>query len=342
LKINSSEHIEKKKFAYRNILNNILIEYSVWILLIILFIFGGSVSKDFFSFTNMTILLHSGAVLGLLALAETACLLTGNFDLTIEENMIFIALIGGYLISSGPMATGLKLNPALTILIMLLVGGGVGLINGFIVGILGINAFMGTLAMSIMLNGLNNYISPKDYGFRIFPFPESFNFFGGGYIGKLPFAIIGLIIIFIIYHFIFTRTKLGRSLVAVGSNRVAARSFGINDKLIILMAYVISGMTCGLAAWMIMGRMAAATPAMSTGNLFFAFAAAVIGGVSLSGGKGSVLGVFGGFLLIVTINNIMNLYVSAINPYFIELGGGLIILIAVFMDTLRNRFVGIK
>lgn len=315
----------------------ILSDYSVWPLIILLLIIGVVVSKDFFSVFNFTILFHSGVVLGLLALASTICIITGNFDLSVEQNMIFTAMIGAYLVSSGEMATGLQLNPALTVIIMIIVGGLVGLFNGFLVGFLGINAFICTLGVSILLGGLNTYLGPAKYGFRIFPFPDSFNYIGGGKVGPIPISLLFLAVVFLIFHFILTRTVLGRSFYAVGSNDVAARSAGINSKLTICLAYVISGSICGLAGWMLMGKLSAATPAMSKGIVFYAFAAAVIGGVSLQGGAGTILGVFGGFIFISIINNVIN--ISGLSPFLIELGSGLIILSAVIIDTLRNKFL---
>jgi ribose/xylose/arabinose/galactoside ABC-type transport system permease subunit len=315
-----------------NILINILSEQSVWILVIIIFVFGGIVSKTFFSVLNISNLFSQSSILGLLALAESVVLITGNFDLTIEQNMVFTASVGGYLVSTSDIIHGPHLNPIACVIIMILVGALLGLINGLLIGYLGMNAFMGTLSMQVTILGLNLFIF---HGVRIFPFPNSFTFFGSGKIGPVPFPLIGLIIIFIIFHFILTRTVLGRSLFAVGGNRSAAKVIGVDDKQVICIAYVISGAICGLAGWAIAGRMGSASPNMSTSMLLLAIAAIVIGGVNLNGGSGTIIGIFGGIFLMVAVSNIMNS--SRMDPYIINFFVGLTILIVVLIDYFRKN-----
>jgi len=280
-------------------------------------------------------LCESGGILALLALAQTVVLLTGNFDLSIEKNMIFTAIIGAYFVSSGPMALGTELNIPTTVLIMIVVGGVVGSINGFLIGYLKTNAFMTTLSMLIVLSGLNRFIVPREYGLRIFPFPSSFNFFGRGYIGPIPMPIIAVIFLYALIGFILKKTPFGRSLYAVGGNANAAAVSGVNVRRIVFLSYVISGMISGLTGWMIAGRFGVANPVMSTNQVLYAIAIPVLGGVSLSGGVGTVTGVFGGALLILSAFNIMNL--SGVGPYFFSLGGALIIFFSVFFNTLRNK-----
>jgi len=215
---------------------------------------------------------------------------------------------------------------------MLIVGMAVGAINGFLVAYVGMNPFITTLSLSIILVGCSVMISK---GRTIYPLPESFIFLGSGLIGKIPVAIIILFVLYIIFYVVLTFRPLGRNLYAVGSNRFASEASGINTKLTILIAYVLSGFLCAFAGWIMAGRLNSASSIMTTDLLLFAFAAAVIGGVSLNGGTGKVLGVFGGVLLLSTINNLMNLI--RVNPFLIQTTTGGIILIAMFIHTMKNK-----
>lgn len=301
-------------------------------MIILLFIIGRIITPLFFSTVNISNLLSQCGLLGLLALAQSVVLITGNFDLTIEETMIFTGLFGGWLVTTSNQVPGPQLNPFLGVILMVAVGATIGLINGLFIGYLGMNGLMGTLSMLIVLRGVTLIIFR---GQRIFPFPDSFNFYGIGRIGNIPIAMIGLIIIFLIFHFIFTRTVIGRSIFAVGGNRTASRAIGINDKQVICIAYIMSGGICGLAGWTIAGKMGSASSLMSSNMLLLAFAAAVIGGISLRGGLGTLVGVFGGTLLMVTVSNIMNM--SKINPYLIDFFVGVIIIIALLFDNFRIK-----
>jgi len=152
----------------------------------------------------------------------------------------------------------------------------------------------------------------------------------------VPFAMISLILLYIIFHIFLTRTPFGRSLYAVGGNRLATRAAGIDDRKIIFLAYTLCGVMCGVAGWSLAGRLNSSGPNMASGMIFYVFAAAVIGGISLNGGKGTMFGAFGGLLLLTVIRNILNLV--NVSPYVIGLMSGLIIFIAIAIDTIKNRY----
>jgi len=314
------------------LIGNLLTNYSSWVLVAFLVLVGSILSKSFLTPLNFSNLFSQVGILGLLALSQSICLFTGNMDLSIEENMVFCATIGTWLTGTSIGTSGWQLNGILTIVIMIIIGGFVGLLNGSLIAYFEMNPFMCTLSISLLVKGGTLFLFR---GPRLYGLPEVFTFLGGERIGIVPFPLIALIVVFFIFHVIMTRTIFGRSLYAVGGNRTAARASGIDDRLIIFSAYILSGAISGFAGAALAGRLDAAFHEMSSGQLFLAFAAAVIGGVSLQGGVGTLLGIFGGAMVMITASNIMNLSVQ--NEYLIELAVGLIILAAVVLDNFRLK-----
>ncbi|MCY3663656.1 MAG: ABC transporter permease [bacterium] len=318
---------------------------SVWVLLAIAVLAASLLTK----FEILQNILNLGAAvssLGMLVLAQTVVLLTRNFDLSTEANMVFGAVLAGVLISPVTIlgeGTADQLNlggrgwsTGAVLPILLIVCTAVGLANGLLIVKLRMNNFMVTLGMSILLYGLTLVVG---VGRQLTTIPEAFRWLGKTRIDigedlKFPISAIFLVLVFVVFHYVLTRTVYGRRIYAVGSNRDAARAAGINDGNVIIGAYVVSGLLCGIAAWLLVGRLGAAQAGISADALFTSFAAAVIGGVSLGGGRGKIFGVFGGLLLMGTITNALN--ISNVEGKWIPVANGLVILFAIFIDGLRN------
>ena len=183
-----------------------------------------------------------------------------------------------------------------------------------------------------MLRGLSNVYS---MGTTIYGMPKSFNIVGGGMVFGIPFPVILLIALFIIAHFVLSKTVFGHQVYAVGGNREAAYLAGINVKRVELTTYLIAGGLTAVAALVLTGRLAAALPTAAEGLEFSAISAIVIGGGSLSGGKGNMMGTFIGVLIIGVLNNGLNLL--NISPFWSQFAQGLIIFIAVLIDALNQR-----
>jgi simple sugar transport system permease protein len=215
---------------------------------------------------------------------------------------------------------------------MLFTATAVGLANGLMVVKARMNAFMVTLAVSIALSGFALVVGR---GVRVLDIPDGFTYVGGGRIGSFPISVLFIIALAIVMHVILTRSVYGRELYAVGSNRRAARAAGINDDRVVIAAFVACGFLCGLAAWLLVGRLGTASSGISSGALFIAVAAAVIGGVSLYGGRGTVAGMLGGLLLVGAVANALNL--AVIPSEFLNVVAGAVILLAVFVDATRTR-----
>ena len=323
----------------------------IWALLLMVGTAAGILLPDFLIPANIVNIFESASFLGCLVLAQGFVLITGNFDLSTEANMIFAGILGALIIippatlhtleGSGGLvvAGGLGLPSIVGVAGMLLAAVFVGLLNGLMVVKLKMNPFMVTLSTSIVLSGLALVVSQSR---RLVGIPAGFRWIGIGRIGpplpntERPFlavSVVFLLALFAVAWVVLSKTSFGRQLYAVGSNRKAARAAGIADGRVIIAAYMISGLLSGLAGFLLVGRLGTATAGLSSGNLFLSFAAAVIGGVSLFGGRGSAWGMLGGLLLMASITDALIL--AQIPAEQINVVSGTVILIAVFIDALR-------
>jgi simple sugar transport system permease protein/ribose transport system permease protein len=214
---------------------------------------------------------------------------------------------------------------------------GVGLFNGLLIVKLRMNAFMTTLATLVGLGGLSLAIT-RARGQPILP--DGYRWAGFADIGPIPVAVITLLLVFLIAHVVLTRTLFGAHLFAVGGNRRAARAAGVPDERIVITVFTVGGFLCGLAAFLLTGRLGTASTSLSSGALFITIAGAVIGGVSLYGGRGKVSGMLGGLLLMATLTNALN--ISNIEAEYVSVAAAAIILVAVFVDSIRARRLAVE
>ena len=310
----------------------------IWVLLVLTMFFATLANSRFLSPMNVSNILLAAAPLGCLVLAESIVLLTGNFDLSIEANMVFVSIVGGLLMvapetAEAQLATkewGVPWPWPVALIVMLSLASLIGLFNGLMVACLGMNNFMVTMAAMIMLEGMALVVGESR---NIFGIPEGFRFVGTAKIGVIPVAAIFLLGLFSLIHLMFTRTVFGRQLYAVGSNRAAARAAGIPDKRVIILAYAFCGLLSGAAGFVLVGQLGTVSAGITSGKLFLAVAAAVLGGVSLFGGRATAPGILGGLLMMSVIDNAMNL--AQIPANFVKVVTGGVILLAVLADALR-------
>jgi simple sugar transport system permease protein/ribose transport system permease protein len=299
---------------------------AVWILLVLSILIMGLFRPSFYSFGILSNILVQGTVLGLLAIAISMVILLGDINLATVGTAGFSALIGVMAMKSG-------LPVPLAILVIIVVGGVIGLVNGLIVTKLRANALIATLAMNMVLQGGLLAITG---GTTISQLPDSYKFISQGMIGIFPILPVVLIIAFAAFHVIWEQTRFGRSLFAVGGNSRGAYIAGIDVDKTKIWAYVVSGLLSGIAGWLLSGYMGAVTSSFGTTYEMQVIAAAVIGGVSLTGGKGSMLGVLAGTLLLTVIQ--VGLAILGIASTMITLAGGLMIFVAVLIDAIRNLY----
>jgi len=332
--LNRNDTIEKEKLVFVDI---ILKNISWFILLGFLIVLSIS-TKNFLSINNLINILTQTTVLGLLVLGESVVLLSGYFDLTPEGTMIFSLIVGIWLMAgTNPLRSHLDLPPVVCIAISLLIGILIGFLQSYLILYVRMNDFMTSLATYITLTGAS-LLWLK--GGTIYPLAESYRSLGYKTVGLIPISVIVMIILYIIFQYILVKTPFGVSVYAVGGNPHAARATGINNKKVIMICFMISGFLAALAGWVLAGRLNSASGQLSTGIIFNVMAAAVVGGISLKGGSGSVIGAFSGALLLVVITNAMTL--NNVNPYWVNVVRGFVILFAIFIDAVRSRRININ
>ncbi len=313
-----------------------LLDNLIWPLLILIVIIFHFISDKFLTTFNITNILIHAAVLGILTVGQSFTLITGNFDLSAESTLAIAALIGAWLIlpSEAPNFGGdIFLPVGLAIIALLVLGLIAGWINGFLITRLKMNNFIVTLAMMIILRGFMLVISE---GNTMSGLPDAFKALGHNDLGKIPVSVLMMVIVFIIAHIIMQYTQFGRNLYAVGGNRDAALAAGISPDKHTRQVYLISGFLAALGGLMLAGRTGVICENMGSGMIFEIQAAAVIGGISLQGGRGMMLGAFGGVLLLSIIDSGLSL--MRVSSFWIEIFSGLIILVAMTIDAQKVRY----
>ena len=283
-------------------------------------------------------ILRQATFVGILSVGLSLVIIAGHLDLSIESLMAFAAMITAFLVASGGVALGLGFNAWLTLPVALLLGGLFGLGNGFLVVRLQIDAFIVTLAAFIGVRGLGLVLSG---GRSVYGLPDNLRAVASTNIAGLPLMVLILIATYVVFHFILTRTVFGRHLYLIGGNVTATFRAGINVRRLIVTVFILSGVLAGLAGWLLSIRANGATPNLGSGMLFEAFAAVVIGGVSLRGGVGRLTGVFAGVLLLSSIDTAVN--VMGLPPQYTQVIRGLLVLFAVLLDSfklqIRRRYL---
>jgi ribose/xylose/arabinose/galactoside ABC-type transport system permease subunit len=304
----------------------------IWpILFLTIVVFSLLLPEIFFTGSNLQFLVYSSAALGAIVLAESICLLSGHFDLSVGSIAGFSAMFTAIFLAEWFPAT-----PGWAgVVLILAVGGTIGLLNGVSVAKFGVNPFLQTLSFFIIFRGGVIVLST----YSIADLPESYLYLGGGTIGDVPVAIFLVIGIFLVAVTWLKYFRSGLSVYATGGDKTSAREAGINTDRVVIMVYVLSGILAGLGGLLFTGFLGAATPSLAANTVFPAFAASVIGGVSLFGGRGNVLGALGGVLLLGTIQT--GLVMMNVSQELVQMTNGFVLLAAILLYTgveqLRER-----
>ena len=322
-----------------------ILDNLIWFILLGVFVVFVIGSDRFLTPINIVNILSAAAVLGVVAVGQTYVLITGNFDLSQESTLGLAALVGLWIMvpTVAPwFGSGFGVPAWLSIVLMLLMGVGIGYIIGALITYGRMNNFIVTLAMLLILRGLmlaftkGNAVNALGHeGADIFYWLGN-ETVALPWLGNVPVAVGAMLVVFFVGHIILTYRKFGRDIYAVGGNRQAAIASGIDASRRIRQVYMFSGFLAALAGIMLAGRVASVQINLGEGYIFTIFAACVIGGVSLQGGRGKMLGVLGGVLLLSTIERGLNL--MRVDVFWIDVIRGLIILLAMFIDAQRVRF----
>lgn len=298
--------------------------------LLVIFLFFSFANPQFLTFSNVSNMLLSTVVIGTLALGTTFVIITGGIDLSIGTGMTLTAVMSGvFIVNIGlPMWIG--------VIAAILFGGLMGAVSGFAVAILKIPPFIATLAMMLVAQGLSLVIS-KSAPIYFNDVPAYAEISGGNLIPglELPNAVLIFFVAAVIAGLLLNKTTFGRYTYSIGSNEEATALSGINVKKWKILIYTVAGLFIGLAGVLISSRLNSAQPALGSGYELQAIAAVVIGGTSLAGGKGSIVGTVIGALIISVLNN--GLQIMSIPQEWQNVVLGIVILFAVYMDILRRK-----
>ncbi|TNF83407.1 ABC transporter permease [Pseudomonas sp. ICMP22404] len=293
-------------------------------LLVVVFSFT---SEYFFSLRNALNILDQVTVLGILAIGMTAVIVIGGIDLSVGSVLAFSMMLLGWLYQDVGLSMGLAIPLAI------LGGMACGLISGVLIAQARLPAFIATLTMMSVARGLANILTD---GRQIVGFPDWFTSLATQrHFGFLS-ATVGLFLVMLLLAWVYLRFRAGgRNLYALGGSAEVARLSGIKVRKITLWIYAISGALAGLAAVAMAARLDSSQPSAGLTMELDAIAAVVIGGASLSGGVGSIGGTLVGVLIIGVLRNGLNLL--GVSPFVQQVVIGIVIALAVTLDTLRRR-----
>jgi simple sugar transport system permease protein len=297
--------------------------------LAVLLIVGAVLNSHFLTVSNMTGIGQQVSALGVVVVGESLILLIGGLDLSLESTFGLAPMVAAWLlVPVAASGNGMLLNPYLGILILLAVGVAVGLVNGLLIVKGRLNGFIVTLGMTILLAGIQDGIVKGQAPYNL---PTAFGYLGAAYVGAIPLSLIVAAVIFAGTGVFLRYHRLGRAIYAVGGNREAARAAGIKVDQIRIGVYVAGSILAAIGGLMEAGRVSSVAPTQGYGEgiIFSVFAAAVIGGVSLQGGRGNMVGAASGVILLGFVQNILDLE-NAPN-YWIEAIDGGVILFALFL-----------
>ncbi|MET7393866.1 ABC transporter permease [Dactylosporangium sp. NPDC005572] len=297
-------------------------ELAFAVLVVALVAVAATTSESFLTQTNLTNLLKQMVTIGLLAFGMLVVILTGGIDLSVGSVVAFAGIVTAGLAADLPIPLAMAVGIAS--------GVAFGSLNGLLVARFELAPFVVTLAALTTIRGLAFVysevpISPADPGFL---------WLGSAMAGPIPLITLVMLAVFGVGGLFLARTPAGRSIVAIGGNAETVRLAGIGVRRHLVLAYTISGFCAGLAGVILTSRVGIAQPSVGVAFELDAIAACVIGGASLSGGRGSAKGAFGGVLVLVLINNLLNLY--GVQSFWQQVLKGLIIVAVILVQRTRR------
>jgi ribose transport system permease protein len=312
----------------RNMLKNELLR-TVGILVILCLVLGIARPATFLTFRNMINIMSQVSVNAIMVMGLFLAILTSGINISIGSVAAFSSLITSLmLVSANPFASTFPV----ALITGLIVGAAAGVIAGFFIAELNLQPFIVTLGLQVVFRGLVMVVSG---GMPVSRLGETFSWIGARHVGPIPVNVIIMIVLFFILWYVLSHTSFGRHLYAIGGNKEAARLSGIKTKKNIYLVYVIGSVMAAIAGMILASRVNTATPTAGIGAEMDAIAAVVIGGASLRGGKGTVLGALIGAIIIGVLNNGMVL--MDVGVFWSDVVKGSIILLAVSADAITSK-----
>jgi ribose transport system permease protein len=285
-------------------------------LIAVVVVFGALKPSIFLTWDNINSILVAASILVVLAIGQTYVVVTAGIDLSINATLILAAVVFGWVFRH-------DVGIALGILAALAGGLLIGVINGLVITRGGVTDFIATLGMLSVATGMALLISNAQ---PVTVFDSFFTELATGSIGPVRYMVLIAILVAIVAHVVLFHTRLGTHLLAVGGNREASDDMGINTARIKVIAYAVAGTLAGIGAIMAIARVGAAEPQASTTLLLNSVAAVVLGGVSLFGGRGSIVGPVVGALILQTLIN--GLTISNVPVYWQPIAVGSVVVLS--------------
>jgi ribose transport system permease protein len=301
------------------------VEIAMFGALMLLCLFLSVFAENFLTKGNFRNVLWQVTPIGIIAIGQCLVILTAGIDLSVGGIVAVSAMVGGKVMVS-------QNSVGLGILVTLLVALGAGLLNGILVSYGKLAAFIVTLGTLSIANSQTYVISDQA---SIVGLPKAYRFLGRETLGSIQYYTIVFVLLYILGHLFLTRTKPGRYLYAIGSNEEAARLSGVNVRLYKVMPYAVSGILAGLASIILCGRLGVIDPDNGQGYELQSIAAVVIGGTSLFGGKGTLIGTVIGVFLIGVLNNGLNLL--HVSSFWQGTAVGVVIILSVLLERLFRQ-----
>jgi len=296
--------------------------------LIVFSVIVAFINSRFMTTSNILNILRQTSINAVIATGMTFVILTGGIDLSVGSILGFSGAVAAMMLANG-------IDSLIAIPAALVVGLIVGGLNGVLISKGKLQPFIVTLAtMTIMRGATLVFTNGKPIGTGFEANSKLFAWFGNGYVLGIPVPIIVIIVTFLVALFVLTQTKIGRYVYALGGNEEATKLSGISTDKVKIFVYAISGMMAALAGIIITSRLSSAQPTAGSGYELDAIAAVVLGGTSLAGGTGTIVGTMIGALIIGVLNNALNL--MDVSSYFQMLAKGSVILLAVLLDR-KNK-----
>ena len=285
-------------------------------------------AQYFLTWQNWKTILLQTATVAIVALGQSIMLLTGNFDLSLGRLVCLTSCVGAVLMKNAGWGT----FPA--ILIMFLIGITVGALNGFLTAFIGVPALIATLGSQYICYGVAKLITQA---VPIPKMPPSIAWLGRGYVlnNTIPICVTIMIALYVIAQFVTSKTRIGRKIYAVGGSREAAFFSGINVRLIYFGTFVLGGILATFGGLVLMSRLNSVAVTNGQNYEFDAVISSIIGGVSLAGGKGFVMGTMFGCIFLNTLFN--GFSQLGVDPFVQDVLKGVVLVLAIVLDVLSNR-----
>jgi ribose/xylose/arabinose/galactoside ABC-type transport system permease subunit len=301
--------------------------------LLVLILFFGCTAPGFLTGDNILNVLRNVSMQGIIAFAMTLVIISGEIDLSVGSAVAFSGCLTAFVVRGlGPAGLGMPYAAAIPVAIAcsLATGFAIGTMTGVFRTRWNVPTFITTLALMTALTGASNLLTR---GFPLTPYPDAFNFLGGGYIGVVPFPAILFVLVFLVFHLVANFTVFGRAVYAIGGNAEAARLSGIPVARVKCMVIGIASLCSFLAGILVSSQIMSGTPTAARGWELDVISAVIIGGVSMQGGSGSIAKTFIGIVFLGIIVNGMTLL--NVNEYWQYVVKGGLILGAVLLNQIQ-------